>query len=88
VVVDDCLGAVAVSGLDLGEVLPDGDELDALPGGGGGEIVEVAEGCVVGGFVEDDEQRGVERTAGGMGSLVRRLTASSAAGRRTGAACA
>jgi hypothetical protein len=42
VVVDDGLGEGAVTGLDLGEVLPDGDELDADAAGGGGELGEGA----------------------------------------------
>jgi hypothetical protein len=39
VVVDDGLGEGAVAGLDLGEVLPDGDELDSYASGGGGDLL-------------------------------------------------
>ena len=40
-VVDDGGGEGAVAGLELCEVLPDGDELDADAAGCGGELGEV-----------------------------------------------
>ncbi len=63
-------GVVAVGGFDLGEVLEDGDELDALAGAGGGEGGEVADGGDVGAFVEDEQQRRVEWLAGSGGVFV------------------
>jgi len=52
VVVDDCLGERAVAGLELGEVLSNGDELDADSSSGGGELGKVREGCNVGCLVD------------------------------------
>ena len=60
----------AVDGVDLGHVLEDGDELDSLSGSGGGEGGEFAEGCDVGAFVEDEQERRVERFAGLGGAVV------------------
>jgi hypothetical protein len=37
--------------LDLSEVLPDGDELDAEAAGGGGDLGEIGEGSDACGFV-------------------------------------
>src|SRR5690606_13291535 len=57
VVVDDGLGEGAVAGLDLGEVLPDGDELDPDAASGGGDLGEIGEGCDIGGFVDHEQER-------------------------------
>jgi hypothetical protein len=54
----------------LGEVLDDGDELDALAGGGRGEGVEVGQRGDVGDLVEHDEERWVKRFAGRGGAVV------------------
>ena len=70
VVVDDGLGEGAVAGLDLGEVLPDGDELDADAAGGGGDLGEVGERGDVGGFVDHEEQWFGEPVGGPIGSVV------------------
>ena len=70
VVVDDSLGEGAVAGLDLGEVLPDGDELDADAAGGGGDLGEVGEGCDVGGLVDDQQQRFGEPVGCTVGTAV------------------
>src|SRR5690606_23005262 len=70
VVVDDGLGEGAVAGLDLGEVLPDGDELDADSAGGGGELGEVGEGSDVGGLINDEQERFGESATGPVGAVV------------------
>ena len=70
VVVDDGLGEGAVAGLDLGEVLPDGDELDADAAGGGGDLGEVGERSDVGGFVDDEQQWLGEPVGGAVGPVV------------------
>jgi hypothetical protein len=57
VIVDDGLSEGAVPGLQLGEILPDGDELDTDAAGGGGDLGEVGEGCDVGCFIDHQEQR-------------------------------
>ena len=63
--------AAVVDGVELGEVLPDGAELDALAGAGGGEGVEVAERRDVRGFVEHEQQRRVERLPGAGVAILR-----------------
>src|SRR5581483_7139581 len=65
VVGDDGWRAVAaVDGVDVGHVLEEGDELNPLPGTGGGEGGELAQGRNVGTLVEDEEQWRVERPYG------------------------
>ena len=56
VVVDDCRGASTVAHLDLRQVLPHGDQLDAVAGGRGGQAVQVGQRCHVGRLVEHDQQ--------------------------------
>lgn len=70
VVVDDGLGKGAVAGLELGEVLPDGDELDADSSGGGGELGEVGQGGNVGCLVNHEEQGFRKSCFGPVGSAV------------------
>ena len=70
VVVDDGLGEGAVAGLDLGEVLPDGDELDPDAASGGGDLGEIGEGCDIGGFVDDQQERLGEAAVGAVGAVV------------------
>ncbi len=61
VIRDDRRRVVApVDGVDLGHVLEDRHELDALTGAGRGERCEVAERRDVGALVEDEQQRRVE----------------------------
>ena len=69
-VVDDGVGEGAVTGLDLGTVLPDRDELDPDAAGGGGDLGEVGERGDLGGFVDDEQQRLGEATVGTVGSVV------------------
>ena len=70
VVVDDGLGEGAVAGLDLGEVLPDGDELDADAARGGGDLREIWKRCDVGCFVDDELQRLGEPIGRAVGPVV------------------
>ena len=56
---------LAVAGLDLGKVLPDGHQLDAQAGGGRRQGVEVAQRGDVGRLVEHDEQGWIERAPAG-----------------------
>ena len=62
--VDDGGGASTVEGFDLGEVLPDGTDLDALAGAGGGVGGELAQRGDVGGLVEHYHQRRVQGPPG------------------------
>src|SRR5579862_3903972 len=78
---EDYLGAVvrddrgrsvsSVDGADLGHVLEDGDELDSLPGAGRGEGRELAQRGDVRAFVENDQQRRVDRLSACGRELVR-----------------
>lgn len=55
VIGDDGVCALLVAGSELGQILPDRDELVALFGGGGCDRVEVVKGSDVGSFVEYHE---------------------------------
>ena len=70
VIVDHRRGPGPVAGGDLGEVVPDGHQLDAVTGGGGSQSVEIGQWRDIGRLVEDDEKRRVERTTGGRHPLV------------------
>jgi hypothetical protein len=64
-------GAVAVAVLELGLVVPDGQQLDALASSGGGQLGELLDGGAVAGLVQAHEQPGVEHAAGlGGGQLL------------------
>jgi hypothetical protein len=52
-------GSVAVAVLELGLVVPDGQQLDALAAAGGGELGELLDGRAVAGLVQAEEQPGV-----------------------------
>jgi hypothetical protein len=66
-IVGDGAGPVgAIPGRQLGQILADGDQLDAKAGGCGREGIEVSQWGDVGRFVEHDEQR---RVQGGTASL-------------------
>jgi hypothetical protein len=65
VVGDDRLGALASPAVgDLAEVLKHRQQLHALAGRGGGDLVEVGQRRDVGGLVEAHKQRRVDRPAG------------------------
>jgi hypothetical protein len=70
VVVEDRLGLARPALFGLLEVLEDGDELQALAAAGGGELGEVGQRGEVGGLVEHEQQRRVDRLAGAGGALV------------------
>ena len=69
-VVEHGLGPVAVDRLDLGEVLPDGDEADVVAAGRRGVAGQVSKGCDVARFVEHHQARVVELAALGRGGVV------------------
>ena len=60
----------AESGADLGQVVPDGDQLDAVTGRGGGQRVEVGHRGDVRRLVEHHQQRWVEGSAGAGDQVV------------------
>ena len=69
--VQDGGGAVAVAVLELGLVVPDGQQLDALAAAGGGQLGELLDGGAVAGLVQAHEQPGVEHAVGlGGGQLL------------------
>jgi hypothetical protein len=71
VAVEDGGGAVAVAVLELGLVVPDGEQLDALPTAGGGELGELLDGGAVAGLIQAHEQPRVEHPVGlGRGQLL------------------
>src|SRR5437764_7542787 len=61
VVVDDSASGIAVPEFDLRDVLEDRDDLHPHRRGGRGDRRQVVDGSDVGGLVEDDQQRRVER---------------------------
>jgi len=63
---------VAVAVLELGLVVPDGQQLDALPPTRRGELGELLDGGAVPGLVQAHEQPGIQHAAGlGRGELLR-----------------
>ena len=61
VIVDDASTARPVAAVDLRQVLPHRDELHAVACRGRGQRVQIRQRCHVGGLVEHDEERWVER---------------------------
>ena len=70
VVVQDRGGLGAVAGLQLALVMPDRDQLDALPPGGGGQHVQVGQGGAVARLVQEQPQPGRQHPVGGEGGLL------------------
>jgi hypothetical protein len=62
--VEDGGGAMAVAVLELSLVMPDGQQLDALASARRGQLGEFLDGGAVAGFVQADEQPGVEHPVG------------------------
>ncbi len=73
VIVHDTARTGAVAGVQLRKVLPHRDELHAVTRRRRRQHVEFGQGCNVGGLIEHDEQRRVERCTLPAGSLVRGL---------------
>jgi hypothetical protein len=65
VVVDDRVCFAAPPLVDLGEVLDDRHELEPLAGTGGGDLIEVGKRRDIRRLVEHEEQRALDRPAGG-----------------------
>ena len=64
-------GAVAVAVLELGLVVPDGQQLDALAAAGGGQLGQLLDGGAVAGLVQAQEQPRVQHPVGlGGGQLL------------------
>jgi hypothetical protein len=61
--IQDGRGAVAVAVLELGLVVPDGQQLDPLAAAGGGELGELLDGGAVARLVQTDEQPRVQHAA-------------------------
>ena len=69
---DDRLGAVAAPAVvALGDVLQHAEQVHALPGAGGGDLVEVRERRDVADLVQGEQQRRVDRAAGLGAALIR-----------------
>src|SRR3712207_9228300 len=58
--VEDGRGSVAVAVLDLGLVVPDGQQLNALAAAGGGQLGELLDGGAVAGLIQAHEQPGIQ----------------------------
>src|SRR3712207_7572575 len=55
--VEDGRGSVAVAVLDLGLVVPDGQQLNALAAAGGGQLGELLDGGAVAGLIDRKSTR-------------------------------
>lgn len=64
VVGDDRLGAIAAPAIaDLADVLKHAQELDSLAGASGGDLIEIGQRRDVGGLIEAEQQRRIDRAA-------------------------
>jgi len=71
VIVHDSCPSTPVARLDLRQVLPDRDQLDTVPGGGGDNAVQVREWSDARCLVEHDQKRWVEWPASSGGLFER-----------------